>query len=209
MCKRSHSSGLQALSNIAYMSASHQHRVRLADNKIIFIMLVSSEVWAGGYFATISPDWSLLQNGRWTGCWASLCRVILINREENNQQCDRYTWGSRLHAGNVLCLCFVCCRYQRSRRRTSDSWDWTSNILNPQDPWGIENIVSYFTYFRAREKCTILIFICMEMGHLRSNVTPPPPVCSDLNICVQGAGCPPVRLTVDVDTMETGSGAGD
>ena len=75
--------------------------------------------------------------------------------------------------------------------RTSDSWDWASNILNPQDPWGIENIVSYFTYFRAREKCTILIFICMEMGHLRSNVTPPPPVCSDLNICVQGAGCPP------------------
>ena len=107
MCNRSHSSGLQALSNIAYMSAPHQHRVRLADNKIIFIMLVSSEVWAGGYFATISPDWSLLQNGRWTGYWASLCRVILIKGEENNQQCDRYTWGSRLDAGNVFCLCFA------------------------------------------------------------------------------------------------------
>ena len=47
------------------------------------------------------------------------------------------------------------------------------NILNPQDPWGIENIVSYFTYFRAREKCTILIFICMEMGLVRYNVTRP------------------------------------
>ena len=89
------SSGFQALSNIAYMSAPHQHRVRLADNKIIFIMLVSSEVWAGGYFATISPDWSLLQNGRWTGCWASLCCVIPISREENNQQCDRYSSASR------------------------------------------------------------------------------------------------------------------
>ena len=88
------SSGFQALSNISYMSGPHQHRVRLADNKIIFIMLVSSEVWAGGYFATISPDWSLLQNGRWTGCWASLCCVIPISREENNQQCDRYSSAS-------------------------------------------------------------------------------------------------------------------
>ena len=94
------SSAFQPLSNIAYMSAPHQHRVRLADNKIIFIMLVSSEVWAGGYFATISPDWSLQQNGRWTGCWASLCCVILISREENNQQCDRYS-----SASEALALC--------------------------------------------------------------------------------------------------------
>ena len=94
------SSSFLALSNIAYMSAPHQHRVRLADNKIIFIMLVSSEVWAGGYFATISPDWSLLQNGRWTGCWASLCCVIPISREENNQQCDRYS-----SASGALALC--------------------------------------------------------------------------------------------------------
>ena len=97
--------------------------------------------------------------------------------------------------GCMLEMCCVCVLsavdIRGAGHRTSDSWDWTSNILNPQDPWGIENIVSYFTYFRAREKCTILIFICMEMGHLRSNVTPPPPVCSDLNICVQGAGCSP------------------
>ena len=106
MCKRSHSSGLQALSNIAYMSGPHQHRVRLADNKIIFIMLVSSEVWAGGYFATISPDWSLLQNGRWPGYWASLCRVILISREENNQQCDRYLG---LKVGCWKCVVSVFC----------------------------------------------------------------------------------------------------
>ena len=94
----------------------------------------------------------------------------------------RYLW---LKVAVLCCVCVLFCIRGAGGGHPIPGIEHL-NILNPQDPWGIENIVSYFTYFRAREKCTILIFICMEMGHVRYNVTPPPPVCSDLNICVQG-----------------------
>ena len=78
-----------------------------------------------------------------------------------------------LKVGCCVMLCLCCVRIRGAGGGHPIPGIEHLNILNPQDPWGIENIVSYFTYFRAREKCTILIFICMEMGLVRYNVTRP------------------------------------